>query len=220
MTKKILISKLIMDKEFYPRNGVSTMTVYKYSQSLKAGAQFPPIIVTPKDDKYLVIDGWHRTHAYKENNKLKIKAEIRKGMSEKEIFIQSVKANIGHGRSLTGQEKVKAIDRFKKYGIDPIQISEITRIPIDDMEKFVGSRMTHIASGKTIFLKNSTKHLKDADDNVKSTIDGEQKKVNANSQRALCDNFLTFLKNQWFEMDKKDIARKLIKIYKKLDEQI
>lgn len=67
------------DKDIYPREKWSTHTIEEYADALRAGAQFPPIILEDGTDK--ILDGVHRWKAY-----LKYQAEYSEHEAQAQLI--------------------------------------------------------------------------------------------------------------------------------------
>ena len=59
----IEISAIVWDSTIYPRDKWNTSTIERYADAIKAGAQFPPVVVEQGTNRLL--DGKHRTEAHK-----------------------------------------------------------------------------------------------------------------------------------------------------------
>jgi len=65
----IPITQIILDEEIYPRSGVYPKRVSMFAENIRDGFKIDPIEVQihPEySDKYRILDGAHRWHAYKE----------------------------------------------------------------------------------------------------------------------------------------------------------
>lgn len=148
------IEELILDPKLYPRMKVGFLTAYQYSQAMKAGAVFPPIIVGLYKGKKYVVDGWHRVEAKKLLGEEYIQGIAKKYSSWKEMFVEAVKLNSKHGRPLSVQEKAKIIHKLSKMGFKPQEISEIVHVPVDKIERFK-ARVIIGPNGKPVYLKST-----------------------------------------------------------------
>jgi len=63
----IPITQLILDEEIYPRTGVNPRRVSMFAENIRDGFKIDPIEVEIRleyGDKYHILDGAHRWHAY------------------------------------------------------------------------------------------------------------------------------------------------------------
>ncbi len=75
----IPITQIILDEEIYPRSGVYPKRVSMFAENIRDGFEIDPIEVQihPEyDDKYRILDGAHRWHAYKEIGATEIPVHI------------------------------------------------------------------------------------------------------------------------------------------------
>jgi hypothetical protein len=132
------IDSITFDEGLYPRNGLHWGQVQRYSEAIKTGSQFPPVVVG-KNGELVLIDGWHRMNAYKRAGEEKISAIITK--APKALwYAEAVRLNIRHGIALSMQERLEACMRLKKQGLEDAEIEKITAIPCDEIEKAVLER--------------------------------------------------------------------------------
>ena len=67
--RTVPIAQIILDEEIYPRGGVYPKRVSMFAENIRDGFKIDPIEVQihPEyGDKYRILDGAHRWHAYKE----------------------------------------------------------------------------------------------------------------------------------------------------------
>ncbi len=216
-TKIIQIEKAICDKEMYPRNLVDWVTSYRYAKAMQSGSKFPPITVASSWGKFLVVDGFHRLDGYKINKETHIEIEVLRGLNKKQIFIESVKRNIGHGRQFNSQERTRIILTLEKWKMSQEVISEIIRIPTDDLQPFVAKRITRITeTQEEIPLKSIIRNLS------KGSVDEEpEQDYFANrDQLQVLNTLIILLKNKYIDTDSKIIMEKLNEINKLLEDYI
>jgi hypothetical protein len=63
------ITQIILDEEIYPRSNVYPKRVSMFAENIRDGFKIDPIEVQihlEYDDKYSILDGAHRWHAYRE----------------------------------------------------------------------------------------------------------------------------------------------------------
>lgn len=211
--KIIQIEKAICDKEMYPRNLVDWVTSYRYAKAMQSGSKFPPITVASSWGKFLVVDGFHRLDAHKINKETHVEVEVLKGLNKKQIFIESVKRNIGHGRQFNSQERTRIILTLEKWKISQEVISEIIRIPTDDLQPFVAKRITRITeTQEEIPLKSIIRNLS------KYSVDEEpeQSSLTNRSQLQVLNTLIILLENKYIDVDSEIVMEKLNEINKLL----
>lgn len=212
MIKLISIDSVIWDANLYPRVQLDWLTSYRYSESLKSGAEFPPIVVGEFEDKYYLIDGWHRINAYKTNKQTAIEADIIKVDSLNDIYIQAIKRNVVHGRTLSQYERAKAIVRLKEMHLDLEQIEKIICIPAQKLELFVSKRMTlETERTKSLVLKGALRHYSGEELNEleRQTIEESQIPIQSRNQLQILNEFITMIQNNLFDLSNPKIEKKL-----------
>ena len=192
--KKILkINEIKLDKEFYPRIKWDWFTTNDYKNSMKAGAEFPPIDVAHYRGKYYLIDGRHRIEANRQLKEDHIKCVVHFGLSQKQIFVLAVEMNNTHGRPLSVQDKVFVIDKLERFNINTKEISSIIGVPMDKIEKFKISKITNTVSGETIYLKANTKNY--ANIEVPDDFDTFQQRFSTRGQIHLFSQVIELVEN-------------------------
>ncbi len=217
-TKIIEIEKAICDKEMYPRNLVDWVTSYRYAKAMQSGSKFPPITVASSlFGKLMVVDGFHRLSALKQNKEKFIEVEVLKGLNKQQIFIESVKRNIGHGRQFNSQERTRIILTLEKWKLSQEVISEIIRIPTNDLQPFVAKRITRITeTQEEIPLKSIIRNLSKTDINEEP----EQDSLTNRNQLQVLNVLIILLKNKYIDTDSKIVMEKLNEIKKLLEDYI
>mgnify|MGYP000294615047 CR=1 FL=1 len=82
MAKKtctVPITQIILDEDIYPREGVSLKRVSMFAENMRDGFKIDPLEVQVHPeygDKYRILDGAHRWHAYKEIGATEIPVHI------------------------------------------------------------------------------------------------------------------------------------------------
>lgn len=219
-TKLLSLKEIVEDAELYPRHIYSSkewcdwQTVHKYSEALKAGAVFPPILVGRFAGNYYLIDGKHRKEMYKANKVDVIECVVKQYSSRKEMFVDAIKANVVHGRQLSSYDRAEIIVKLRKMDFTDEQISGIVSIPVLKVESFVADRITLTTSGEQMILKAPMKNL--VGQEVSNDFEVVQQPFGARSQEQIVEEFLVLLetksintKNQ-FILNKLKIIRKLL----------
>ena len=213
--KVLKIDEIRVDEKIYPRDGTNWLTIYKYTEAMKTGAQFPPITVASNKKHYILVDGRHRLEAYKKIGQKHVQTDVLKGLSEKEIFIEAVKRNMIHGLPLSAAETTRVILKLQNLRMTPIQISEIVGITVDKIEPFVIKRVTQIPTGETVILKAPLRHLSyEGVSNRKISYDQED--FGGMSQYSLLREINTIIENKWLNLRNDKVAEEVVRLYKLL----
>ena len=109
MTNQLLSVKLIkQDSALQPRAKMDTGVIDDYTNSMKAGASFPPVVVYKVGEDYLLADGYHRFMAVQGAGFTKILADVRIGTT-RDAILCSVGVNATHGLQRTNEDKRRAV---------------------------------------------------------------------------------------------------------------
>lgn len=219
---KITIGDIVIDEELYPRSQCNWQTAYDYSESMKSGAKFPPITVAKYNKIFLLIDGRHRMEAItialgrKKGKAHKIKANVLVGLNKKQIFEESIRMNIVHGRPFSVQEKLQIAAKLKDLHYTTEKISKLIQIPSGKLKNLQLRRLTNTLTGEEIVLKKDVEHL------AGTTLRGAQKdieiiqmKFRGNHQIDLLDEIISLIKTKALNIKDKKVKSK-VKILKTL----
>ena len=88
--------------------------------------------------KYYLIDGRHRLEAHNYNKEDHIHVNIKKDVTDfKTLFLQAVKANLGHGKPFDWNDKEKiAITLGDKFSLSNANISKLLLIPTQQVRRY------------------------------------------------------------------------------------
>ncbi len=106
--KAINVNNIVIDKGTQAREEMREDAIADYAEAMKAGDEFPPIIVFFDGVDYYLADGFHRLGAVKLLGKTSIQADIRSGTLRDAIWY-SVGANDKHGIRKTNADKRKGV---------------------------------------------------------------------------------------------------------------
>jgi hypothetical protein len=147
---KVKIADVFFDENLYPRSSYDWHTGYVYSEAMKSGAVFPPIVLAVYDGKNYLVDGKHRIEAFKLQKKPMIDAIVNVGWDKKKIFTEAVKANITHGRMLSPYDKRMVALKMIEMKMSNKEVSELIQVPFEKFEHFIGSRLINTINGEEI----------------------------------------------------------------------
>ncbi len=102
--RSIRADQAIQQRAGILNNGI----VAEYTEAMKSGATFPPIVVYKDGADYWLADGYHRLEAADEAGLKEIKAEIRAG-TKRDAILFAVGANRDHGLRRTRDDVRRAI---------------------------------------------------------------------------------------------------------------
>jgi hypothetical protein len=166
---KLAIDKIVIDDSIYPRSGISEFTIHRFINALETGAKFPPIVVEIKT--FRLVEGRHRYVAYKRKGLKTIDAIEKSYKNEADLFADAVRLNVAHGEPLDLYTIRTAIIRLTTYGYGKQEISEVVRLPIEQIEK-AERKFAHNEQGEPVALKGGLVHL------AGQTLDNHQQEIN------------------------------------------
>jgi hypothetical protein len=107
--KVVDINNLIVDDNLQMRVKMDDSVIDEYASMMAEGVEFPPVTVfEDSDQRYWLVDGFHRYYAYKINQVKEIECSIYKG----EFFdakLYALSANSTHGLKRSNGDKRKAV---------------------------------------------------------------------------------------------------------------
>jgi ParB-like chromosome segregation protein Spo0J len=109
----ILVDQITASDSCQPRAKVSEDLVEEYTEAMREGSVFPPIVLFFDSDQqtYFLADGFHRLAAAKRAKHSEILAEVKIG-SLRDAVVYSCQANTGHGLRRTNADKRRAVQKF------------------------------------------------------------------------------------------------------------
>jgi hypothetical protein len=155
---KVAIEKIMIDESIYPRTAVNEFNIGKLLSALSTNTVLPPITVEAKT--FRLVDGRHRYEAYKRKGLKTIEVTTKVYNNEADLFADAVRCNIGHGQPLDSYTVRAAIIRLTEYGYSKEAISDVVRMPLEQIEKIERGYANEQATGKPMALKGGLSHLK------------------------------------------------------------
>lgn len=127
---ELAIDNILASAATQVRKKLDKDTIDEYTEALKNGAIFPPLVVfaEKESDRYILADGFHRHHAYVNAEIPKCEVEVREGNLH-DALLFALQANDEHGLRRTNADKVNAVEMaFKDPEISQLQIIQIADI--------------------------------------------------------------------------------------------
>jgi len=87
---------------------INNEIVTEYAEAIKAGAEFPAVVVFNDGVDNWLADGYHRFHAHNQAGKASISADVRAGTA-RDAVLYSLGANGTHGLNRTNADKRKSV---------------------------------------------------------------------------------------------------------------
>ncbi len=107
--KTINIKTIRIDGGTQSRVEINNEIVTEYAEAIKAGAEFPAVVVFNDGADNWLADGFHRFHGHNQAGLTSISAEVRQG-TVRDAKLFSFGANGKHGQRPTQADRRKAID--------------------------------------------------------------------------------------------------------------
>jgi hypothetical protein len=108
MNKVMNINALVLDPRLQSRVEIDEATVSEYTENIKAGDEFPPVLVYFCGINYWLTDGYHRYHAHKRADKASILCDVVHG-TQRDAILHATSVNSKHGMRRTSADKRKAV---------------------------------------------------------------------------------------------------------------
>jgi hypothetical protein len=220
----IALDSILTDERYYPRNEIAWREIQRYCHALNLEAEFPPIVVAKRDDRYVIIDGRHRFEAYRKLKKAKIPALITK-LPEAQWFAEAVRLNCIHGHPLSYQERIRAAMVLARQKFSFEQIERIVSIQTQALKEAIKQRghWVHPEDIRPVVLKApvaqaALKHNREWLEAKAEHLENEQNNLSGQSFQALIRDLLTLLENDLIPDDDEcfDLLIKLSNVLKEV----
>jgi len=174
--KTVKLKQLVQDADILAIRPVNTFFVSRYRQAMRAGADFPALVVEKETNA--IISGNHRYEAmmeeYGEDHECTV--IYQSYSSEADRLEAAVKDNARHGNPLDGISRKRVACRLAELGRSPEQIASLLGVTVRRVEKIgdmtvlvrcgggrkwepVKHGLEHI-SGKTVAKATYDEHIK------------------------------------------------------------
>ena len=102
------LDEIRIDGGTQPRESNNEAVIASYAEDMRAGAQFPPLVVFFDGIEYWLADGFHRYWAAKSCEYEGFECDVREG-TRRDAILFSVGANASHGLRRSNADKRKAV---------------------------------------------------------------------------------------------------------------
>jgi transposase len=105
--RKIDLDQLRVLPDFQAREKMSRTTIEEYAELATDGTQFPPLTGIDVGGDVILVDGYHRYHAYKKLGFMDADIDVTEG-TRADAYLAAARANAEHGLRRTPGDAVKA----------------------------------------------------------------------------------------------------------------
>lgn len=200
---KIKLTELKQDNEILEIRRVNPVFVSRYRQAMRAGAQFPPLIV---DKDGTIISGNHRYQAAIEEfgESHKIECERRTYKNEAERIADAIRDNSKHGNPLDGISRKRAICRLISLGMPDGDVANLIGVSIKKLEEIAGETVIVRGNGN-VPVKRGLEHI--AGETVaKADYDTHIKKDMGIPAKRTIEQLIRWIENGWIDMNDEGTA--------------
>jgi hypothetical protein len=216
----IALDSIIFDEEIYPRVQAVNQVAFIYSENMKAGQIFPPILLGKYKGKLYLIDGKHRMWAHQILKRNTISAVIKNYKSKIDMLKDSITLN-NHGKPLTLADKAKLLNKLREYNVPDEEIH--LTLGISDFSVLTNRFITK--EGKTVPIAAMTKKALDSqvvsEKDLAATYDvkSERKLITRTAPQAV-EQMLIALQRNLIDFEDEDTKTKCLEILSILQARI
>ena len=211
--RKIKVSELVLDYDFYPRSSVDAQNVGYIAEAMAAGMELPPIVIDKKSKR--VIDGFHRVKAMIRANKgdtnVPITAIERSYPNDAEMFLDAVRLNASHGSKLTSFDRSHSLIIADRLSVDPDAIATAMNMTIAATGKLRVDRVAQtIRAGSSIPLKQTIKHM--AGKKLTKAQVEANKRLGGMNQVHYANQLITLIENDLLDLGNEKLIERLSRL--------
>ena len=213
----VRLATLVFDFNIYPRHKIDEYHVREMCDSLLVGNMPPPIIVERATKR--VIDGFHRTQAYRKVFGLdaKIPAIVKEWPDEASMMLEVVASNSTHGRALTPQDRVRCIALLEERGLQPEQMATALCMTPNKITEMKATRIAQY-NMEPVVLKRSAAHLAGRD------LSSEEMEYNTKAgglnQAFYVNQVIAMLEKDTMDWDNNNLVSVLRKLLELLEQNL
>lgn len=222
-TIQMQTNQIAYPADHYIRSHMDWQVAFDYTESMKTGANFPPIEVAWIVDRYYVVDGWHRLEAHKNLKQAIITVNLNDSIiTFEQLYIRSLETNLHHGKRMTVGEKYKAIAILKEWNYSLQEISRQIQMPVERVEKYLPERMTNTVTGEVIPLRTPFRKYADTTLGVSTAerIKKEQNQIISRDVEHALNQLIALLQDKKVSFQGKDIKQLMVTAIRLLEERL
>lgn len=156
--RKMKVAELVFDFNLYPRQQIDSQHVTYLAEAVDSGASMPPLVIEKSSKR--IVDGFHRAKAYLRLFGTDAECEVveKTYRNDKELFLDAMRFNAAHGRTLTRYDRVHCILLAEKLGIDANAVAGTLNLRADRLAELRTDR-TAVVGNVTVALKRTIQHM-------------------------------------------------------------
>lgn len=216
------LSELVLDYSVYPRREIDRYHANAILEALKGGAELPPLVICAKTLR--IADGFHRHSAYKrfsdDNPEFEVQVVEKDYKNDAELFLDSMRYNACHGRTLTRFDKTHCVLVAKKLHVSDKDIARILHVPTKEIKQIlqVRSALKPGTTQELTAIKTTIKHKA----GQRLTPEQEQcnDKLGGMNQAFYVNQVIMLLENDLVDWDDEKLVEKLQKLNELLDQAL
>ena len=133
VSQQIPVADVVFRKDLYPRFTPDAATIQRYQESLDV---LPPIEI---NQRYELIDGYHRWNAHKEAGRAEVPATITETESDDALLALAIERNAAHGLQLSQDDKRKmAIRLFTSRQRSEDDLAKLLSVSSKSVQRWLG----------------------------------------------------------------------------------
>lgn len=218
MVRKYKLKNLNISPELEEIRGLDWKTVYRYSQNMEEGCEFPPITF---DTEYnVIVDGMYRKKAYDTvySPETSITVNTIKCSSWDDLVYTFGKLNSQNAKPLSAYSCKKIVTILSQYNWTKTQIAQLFNVPVIQIDRWSGEHIVQI--GSNIIQKPVKGGIKRKN---KPPITEENyikhdKHHKGEPTITLVDQLIDYINNNWIDLENEKEVQKLQELHKKLTE--
>ena len=156
--RRCKVSELVIDLSIYPRSVIDDQHVGYMVRAKEGGAEFPPIVIDKKTKQ--VIDGVHRCKmtTTTEGEGATIECVEKTYKNDAERFLDAMRFNAGHGRTLTTHDRARCVIVAGRFHISDKALADVLHVNPDWIGELRADR-TAKSNGIHVPLKRTIRHM-------------------------------------------------------------
>ena len=207
--RRLSMGELVCDFTMYPRASVDGQHVHYMVAALEAGATLPPMIIDKKSRR--IVDGFHRYRAYRRTEVEEVDVIEKTYKDDKALFLDAVRFNAGHGRSLTTFDRTHCIIRANELRVDEELLAGALCITMDALGELrtgnTGRLRAVGGGGQSVPLKRTIRHMAGR---TLSKAQGEANdKLSGMEQAFYVNQIITLIETNLLDRDNEQLMARL-----------